>query len=163
VYRVWTMSKKQAIGKSGSSCLGGPGPRSRPLTLPDDPSAADMVDLTFYLAFQVAILASLPCYMTVYHDYMGGEGIWYASSLLSHCKRSARIAHPLPLSTNLRSFESNHVGSELDSGVERWSVPISCTSPTHISPRLILSHFPSCRETDQIPRKTRIYGPLRSG
>jgi hypothetical protein len=40
-------------------------------------STADMTDLTFYLAFQVAILASLPCYMTVYHDYMGGEGIWY--------------------------------------------------------------------------------------
>lgn len=81
MYRVWTMSKEQAIGKSGSSSLGAPGPRSRRLILPYDPSAADMTDLTFYLGLQVAILASLPCYMTVYHDYMGGEGIWYVPFL----------------------------------------------------------------------------------
>ncbi|KAH8083269.1 hypothetical protein HD553DRAFT_313624 [Filobasidium floriforme] len=31
----------------------------------------------------VAILASLPCYMTVYHDYMGGEGIWCRAMIKS--------------------------------------------------------------------------------
>jgi hypothetical protein len=37
MYRVWTMSKEQAIGKPRSSSLGGSGPRSRRLILPDDP------------------------------------------------------------------------------------------------------------------------------
>jgi hypothetical protein len=73
------MSKEQAIGKPRSSSLGGSGPRSRRLILPDDPFYRGH-DRS-YLLLQVAILASLPCYMTVYHDYMGGEGIWYVPFL----------------------------------------------------------------------------------
>lgn len=159
MYGFWTMSEEQAIGKPRSSSLDGSRARSRRLILPDGPFYRGHDRSYLYLGLQVAILASLPCYMTVYHDYMGGEGIWYASSLLSPCKLSARIAHPLPLSTNLRFFGSNHVGSELDSGVERWSVPTSCMSSTHISPRLILSHFPSytppCLASPATGRKNR--------
>lgn len=151
MYGFWTMSEEQAIGKPRSSSLGGSGPRSRRLILPYDP---------FYRGHDRSyLLPRIPggyiSKSTLLHDSISrlhGRRGNLVRTFYFPCKQSIRIAHQLYLGpafssfstpiSNLRSFESNHTGSNLDPGVERWSVPTSCICPTHISPRLILSHFP---------------------